>query len=207
MEKPSTDCKFCLILTKEQRLQLATPTYKKEKCEAKKLESELSSTPSKDKVQSPNPSVSVIGAVDGQGMLQSPGSGEPAGKKKKTGKNKATTSKAKLHPDKLAKSVTSVTVDWLQSVDQPKALTFLFHNTDSDSENSDRPELSIFVEEGKLSDHDQDPATTDPDQTLSEQTYRETMRGIQSFMGWFYIPDLETTASNSDDNPFAGPKL
>ena len=79
--------KFCIILTPEQRSQLATPTYKikKEKCEAKKLESELSSTPSKDNILSPNPflvdlaSVSVIGAVDSQGMLQSPVSGEPAG--------------------------------------------------------------------------------------------------------------------------------
>ena len=54
-------------------------------------------TPVKDNVLSPNPSlvdpasVQVIGAVDGQGMLQSPGSGEPAGKKKKVDKDKATT--------------------------------------------------------------------------------------------------------------------
>ena len=98
----TTDYKFCYsnILTPEQRSLLATPTYKikKEKHEAKKLESELSSTPSKDNVLSPNPSlvdpasVSVIGAVDDQGKLQSPGFGEPAGKQKK--KDKATTSEA-----------------------------------------------------------------------------------------------------------------
>ena len=71
VKKPSTDCKFCLIFTPEQRFQLATPTYKikKEKREAKKLESELSSTPGKNNMRSPNPSlvdpayVSVIGAV------------------------------------------------------------------------------------------------------------------------------------------------
>ena len=62
-------------------------------------------------MQSPNPSlvdpasVSVIGAVDCQEMLQSPGSGEPAGKKKME-KVKATTSKAKSHLDKPAKSFT-----------------------------------------------------------------------------------------------------
>ena len=57
-------------------------------------------------------------------------------------------------------------------------------NTDSDSDFSDRPPVNIFVEEGELSDQDPD-ATTDPDQALSEdQTYRETLRGIRSYMGW-----------------------
>ena len=77
-------------------------------------------------------------------------------------------------------------------------------DTDFDSEASDRPELSIFV--GELSGHDQDLTATD--QTLSEeQTYPETMRGIRSFMGWAHIPDMDTAAANSDDNPFAGSKL
>ena len=55
---------------------------------------------------------------------------------------------------------------------------------------------------------DQDPdATTDPDQTLSEdQTYRETLRGIRSYMGWSHIPDIESTTATGNDNPFAGPK-
>ena len=49
-------------------------------------------------------------------------------------------------------------------------------HTHSNSEASGRPELCIFVEEGEVSDHDQDLTTTDPNQTLSEeQTYRETM--------------------------------
>ena len=57
-------------------------------------------------------------------------------------------------------------------------------NTDSDSETSHQTELSILEEEGELSDHDQDFTITDPDQTLSsEQTYRQTMRGMQSFLG------------------------
>ena len=67
--------------------------------------------------------------------------------------------------------------------------------------------MDIFVEEGELSDQDPDATVTDPDQTLSEdQNYRETMRGIRSYMGWTDIPDIDTTTSTSDDNPFAGPR-
>ena len=32
------------------------------------------------------------------------------------------------------------------------------------------------------------------------------MRGIRSFMGWTHIPDMDSAAATSDDNPFAGPK-
>ena len=78
---------------------------------------------------------------------------------------------------------------------------------DSDSDFSDQPPVDIFVEEGELSDKDPDATATDPDQTLSEeQNYRETMRGIRSFMGWTHIPDMDSAAATSDDNPFAGPK-
>ena len=40
-----------------------------------------------------------------------------------------------------------------------------------------------------------------------EQSYRETMRAIRSYMGWTHIPDIDATASSPDNNPFAGPKL
>ena len=35
VETPQSECKFCVILTPEQRVQLATPSYKlkKEECE------------------------------------------------------------------------------------------------------------------------------------------------------------------------------
>ena len=80
-------------------------------------------------------------------------------------------------------------------------------DTDSDTDLSDRPPVDIFVEEGELSDQESDATAADPDQTLShKQNYRETMRGIRSFMGWTHIPDMDTAASTSDDNPFAGPK-
>ena len=39
-----------------------------------------------------------------------------------------------------------------------------------------------------------------------EQTYRETMKGIRSYMGWSDIPDLDSANTASDDNPFSGPK-
>ena len=79
-------------------------------------------------------------------------------------------------------------------------------DSDAESELSGRPPVDIYVEEGELSDQDQDVTITDPDQSLSEeQTYRETMRGIRSYMGWSYIPDMDISAANSEDNPFIGP--
>ena len=49
---------------------------------------------------------------------------------------------------------------------------------------------------------------TEPDQIPSaEQTYRETMRGIRSYMGWSNIPDVNSFNTASDDNPFSGPKV
>ena len=43
------------------------------------------------------------------------------------------------------------------------------------------------------------------DQVLSEDAnYRETIRGVRSFMGWHQIPDYDHSSSSLDDNPFAG---
>ena len=64
--------------------------------------------------------------------------------------------------------------------------------SEAESELSDRPPVDLYVEEGELSE-DQDVTITHPDQSLSEeQTYRETMRGIQSYMGSSHILDLDT---------------
>ena len=66
--------------------------------------------------------------------------------------------------------------------------------------------MDLYAEEGELSE-DQDCTTHEPDQAISEeQTYRETMSGICSYMGWSNIPELDSTATGSDDNPFSGPK-
>ena len=45
-----------------------------------------------------------------------------------------------------------------------------------------------------------DPAT----EPTEEANYRETMRGVRSFMNWHRVPEFETVSSTSDDNPFAG---
>ena len=75
-------------------------------------------------------------------------------------------------------------------------------DSDTQSQLSDTPPVELFVEEGDLSD-DQEFDQELP--TSEEQTYRETMRGIRSFMGWSHIPDMDSS-NPSDDNPFAGPK-
>ena len=52
--------------------------------------------------------------------------------------------------------------------------------------------------------HDQsDLPETTTDQDLSEDAnYRETIRGVRSFMGWHHIPDYDNSAASMDDNPF-----
>ena len=48
---------------------------------------------------------------------------------------------------------------------------------------------------------------TEPDQIPSgEKTYWETMRGIRSYKSWTDIPDVDSSNTASDDNPFSGPK-
>ena len=79
-------------------------------------------------------------------------------------------------------------------------------SSEAGSDLSDRPPLDLYTKEGELSD-DQDATGVDQDQPLSqEQTYRETIRGIRSFMGWSHVPDIDSSANTSEDNPFAGPK-
>ena len=80
-------------------------------------------------------------------------------------------------------------------------------DSESDSLSSDHPLVDIFPEKGELSD-DMEANASDHDQSLSEeQSYRETMRGIRSFMNWSHIPDIDTGATTSEDNPFSGPKM
>ena len=75
---------------------------------------------------------------------------------------------------------------------------------------SDHPSPRLD-EEGELSDiqsigPDQEELL-DVDQELSaEQTYRETLCGVRSFMGWNLVPEFDSSSSAQDDNPFAGTK-
>ena len=79
-------------------------------------------------------------------------------------------------------------------------------SSEAGSDLFDQPPLDLYKEEGELSD-DQEATGVDQDQPLSqEQTYRETMRGIRSFMGWSHVPDIDSATNTSEDNPFAGPK-
>ena len=80
-------------------------------------------------------------------------------------------------------------------------------SSDSDSDSSsDQTLLDILPEEGELSD-ELEANFSDQEQSLSEeQSYRETMRGIRSYMGWDHIPDIDSGTTTSEDNPFAGPK-
>ena len=59
------------------------------------------------------------------------------------------------------------------------------------------------MKEGELSEDQEFGESEQP--TSEEQTYRETMSGIRSFMGWSHVPDVDSS-NPSDDNPFAGPK-
>ena len=63
------------------------------------------------------------------------------------------------------------------------------------------------TEEGKLLDLELDVCVTDTDQaSTEEQNYRETMRGVRSYMGWTHIPDIDANTSSAEDNPFAALK-
>ena len=68
---------------------------------------------------------------------------------------------------------------------------------------------SSIADEGEVSDlestgPDQDELL-DGDQELSaKQSYRETLRGVRSFMSWNEIPELDSASSSQDDNPFTG---
>ena len=122
-------------------------------------------------------SVSVIGVVGGPSTDKS-----PAPPEKKTKKDKPS-----VKPKKSATATLSSATD-----DKFTALE------DKWSDRFNRLE----AEEGDFSE---DPEFEQELPTSEEQTYRETMRGIRSFMGWSHIPDMDSS-NPSDDNPFAGPK-
>ena len=51
---------------------------------------------------------------------------------------------------------------------------------------------------------DKEPSRNDPEtEPTEEANYRETMRGVRSFMNWHRVPEFETVSSTADDNPFA----
>ena len=55
---------------------------------------------------------------------------------------------------------------------------------------------------------DKEPSRDDPEtEPTEEANYRETMRGVRSFMNWHRVPEFETVSSAADDNPFAGTRV
>ena len=114
-----SDCNLCNVLNSDQRLQLSAPSYKRKKLKKGKRQSKKSDkndTPTKAMDSDSSSLVdlalgSVVGAVDGQGMLQSPSSSSSSKEKMKKviceEKAKIPASKpAKSPSDKLAKSAT-----------------------------------------------------------------------------------------------------
>ena len=79
--KPDIECTICSSFSPEQRLQLATPSYKikKDKREAKKLEY---SPPKDTESLVESSAVTVLGAVDKQGAAKSSPSVAPPLKRK-----------------------------------------------------------------------------------------------------------------------------
>ena len=115
-------------------------------------------------------------------------------RQKSTGKHHS-----KPHVDRPASTVATNTGS--PSLHRPRKDGASSVASGTDSDMSD-----LYAEEGELSD-DPDLNVMEPDQMpTEEQTYRETMRGIRSYMGWSDIPDIDSTNTASDDNPFSGPK-
>ena len=101
-----SDCQACNVVTEDQRLQLSTPSYriKKEKRDLKRQ----GETPQKNSDSSSHidpSSVTVVGVVEDQGILQSPGSSSGAEKKKKDKKTTSEKPKSSKSSDKPSKSV------------------------------------------------------------------------------------------------------
>ena len=99
IESPEAEFNFCIVLTPEQKAQLAihSSKLKKEKLEAKKLD--ISTTPSKDGTLVDPATISVIGAISDTGSISSPPSTVP---EKKAKKDKPSTSKSKKPTEKSA---------------------------------------------------------------------------------------------------------
>ena len=80
--------------------------------------------------------------------------------------------------------------------------TALSHEPDSEGQHvSDHGSPSRMDEEGEVSDLE--CTGPDPEELLNvdmevsvEQTYRETIRGVRSFMGWKQVPEFDSSSSS-----------
>ena len=72
----------------------------------------------------------------------------------------------------------------------------------------DSDRSSHSPDEGELSDresiHEQEEIMEGDQELSAEQSYRETLRGVRSFMAWNDVPEFDSASSSQDDNPFTG---
>ena len=103
----------------------------------------------------------------------------------------------------------SGTGDAALSADQTLTGGRVVQSTSGSESEDDHSEASSLLE-GNFQDGSPDRELTrdeSTDQELSEEaSYRETIRGVRSFMGWHKVPEFESVSS-SDDNLFAGSRL
>ena len=77
------------------------------------------------------------------------------------------------------------------------------HYPSSDFDKSTSP-ANLVKEEGEVSDQESGALTQESDHQISEeQSYRESVREVRSFIGWNQVPEFETSASSLGDDPFA----
>ena len=71
---------------------------------------------------------------------------------------------------------------------------------------SDTSSLDEEIHRDRSADRDvsRDYPESEP---TEEANYRETMKGVRSFMNWHKVPEFETVSSTADDNPFAGARV
>ena len=68
---------------------------------------------------------------------------------------------------------------------------------------------SSAADEGEVSDldstgQDQEELLEGDQELSAEQSFRETLWGVRSFMAWNDIPEFDCASSSQDDNPFTG---
>ena len=74
------------------------------------------------------------------------------------------------------------------------------HSSDHSSSAADGGEVSDLDSTGQ----DQEELLEGDQELSAEQSYRETLRGVRSFMAWNDIPEFDSASSSQDDNPFTG---
>ena len=109
-------------------------------------------------------------------------------------------------PDVLPSNTGDVALSADQTLTGPRAAQC---TSGSESEDEQHSETSSLLE-GNYRDgspaRDLTRAESTEQELSEEASYRETIRGMRSFMGWHKVPEFESVSS-SDINPFAGSRV